>query len=151
LKVERFVLGDVTVFHAWQEGQERGRILVAPDNMALPKPGKTTCQYYLDPGWAVQLIPEDGGPPRARFYRVEPAASPLGSQRTSPNGKRGLRRRGPPPTPEERKLEIVTGWVGATTDETQESYCNRVGIGVSTLRSWIHECTARGLLPVEKQ
>jgi hypothetical protein len=159
LKVERLALDDVTVFHIWQDGQERGRILVAPGNLApgvrvylaLPEPGKTTCQYYLDPGWAIQLISGDGGPPRARIYRAEPAPGLAGSHRAVPQGKRGLRRRGPPATPDERKLEIVTGWVGATTDETQESYCNRVGIGVSTLRGWIRECSARGLFPEEKQ
>lgn len=156
ITVQRLELGEVTAFHLSHAGQERLRILVAPGNLApgvrvytYPQdPGKASCEYFLDPGWGVQILPVAGGPPQARLYRAEPATDMAGPN-PAPKGKRGLRRGGPRPTSDERKVEIVAGWVGETSGETQESYCNRAGIGVSTLRGWIRECSARGLLPEE--
>lgn len=56
------------------------------------------------------------------------------------------RKGGPEPTPDEQKLQVVLGWEEVRGREPQESYCNRVGVAPSTLRSWKQKLRAEGKL-----
>ena len=62
-------------------------------------------------------------------------------QQTAP-----LRRRGPLPAADDEKEKMINEWKSAQGKETQEDFCNRKGIGTSTLRVWIRELRARNKL-----
>jgi hypothetical protein len=69
--------------------------------------------------------------------------TPASATGTTPSKRR---RGGPRPTSDEEKLKIVTEWLRVEGDELQEIFCHRKSIGVSTLRQWINDLKARGML-----
>ncbi len=57
------------------------------------------------------------------------------------------RKGGPKPAPDAEKEKIVQEWLLVQGQETQESFCNRRGIGTSTLRAWMRELRAKKSSP----
>jgi hypothetical protein len=57
------------------------------------------------------------------------------------------RRAGPPPTPEKRQIEIVTGWDTQMGKLTLASYVRKNGVSKSTFRRWRRKLTSEGKIP----
>jgi hypothetical protein len=68
----------------------------------------------------------------AEIFRVWPQAVTLSAEAPA-------RRGGPAATPEDRRLQIVRGWLGVQGRMNQEVYAGSRGIAVSTLRRWMRQ------------
>lgn len=53
------------------------------------------------------------------------------------------RRGGPDPTPEEKIMEIIKGWLAVRGKEPKHSYCSRVATAESTLSKWMRDRNIR--------
>jgi hypothetical protein len=145
LRIERQELGKTVVLHAWSGGREVGRLVLAEGNLAPGvrvflyriESGQRSCTYYLQPGWDLRITPLENGQAGLRFFRREPA----GSGQAGPKARH--RHSGPRGMTEAEKTAIANGWRQADPGESQEAYCNRVGVSTSTLRHWIRELEAK--------
>lgn len=69
------------------------------------------------------------------------------SKASGEQAERKPRKGGPVPLSDEEKIKIVGEWYAVQGKENQEVFCNRNGIGTSTLRGYMRDLKAKGKLP----